>query len=61
MGYGIKEGQLEVTHADHEGTTISRHGAAGRKKSRLAQSKVPFEGITSYLHLQPEGIFAGWN
>ena len=56
-----KGGQLEVTHADHEGTTISRHGAAGRKKSRQAQSKVPFEGIMMYLHLQPEGIVADLN
>jgi len=39
MGYGVKEGQLEATHADHEDTTTSRHGAAGRKNHAKPRAK----------------------
>lgn len=39
MGDGVKEGQLDATHADHEDTTTSRHGAVGRKNHAKPRAK----------------------
>ena len=39
MGYGVKEGQLEATHADHEDTTTSRHGRWAAKNHAKLRAK----------------------
>jgi len=39
MGYGVKEGQLEATHADHEDTTTSRHGRWAAKNHAKPRAK----------------------